>query len=172
MCSPCLYTADPRIWALHKRMDCGCADLTTFNKVLTDMSLFFIYFRWTTSSWAPLTLLCCVWPQAPLKVLQWTQALLCRSTLLKCPADLCSQIFIRWNQLMDSLCPKHASGLYVHLLPTGVWLQILLCLTASDGHSLPLYCHHWGEAPNETAHILWLRSDRGRCVVVSLWCAV
>ncbi len=126
MCNPCLYTADPRIWALHKRMDCGCSDLTTFNKVMTDMSLFFIYFRWTTSSWAPLTLLCCVWPQAPLKVLQWTQALLCRSTLLKCPADLCSQIFIRWNQLMDSLCPKHASGLYVHLLPTGVWLQILL----------------------------------------------
>lgn len=135
-----------------------------------------IYFRWTISSWAPLTPFCCLWLQAPLKVLQWTQVLLCRSTLLKCPAVLCSQTSLRWKQwtygfTFSPKCSRHictSSFDYRSLI-----INFTLCLTASDGHGTPLYCHHWGKALDETAYILWLWSDRRRCVAgIPLVCSM
>lgn len=135
---------------------------------LTDFSLVFL--RWTTSFWAPLTLCYCVWLQAPLKVLHWTQVLLCRSTLWKFPVGLCWQTSLRWNQLTYrfSFWPEMLQACLYMCLTTNyksLIMDVALWFTASDGHSAALHCNHRGEALDETADILWLWSDRGRCVM-------
>lgn len=88
--------------------------------------------------------------------------------LLKCPAVLCSQTFLRWKQWNYgfTFSPKCFRLIFTSSFDYRSLIKgFALCLTAFDGHSTPLYCHHWGKALDETAHILWLRSDRRRCVV-------
>lgn len=175
MCNPCLYTAVPHIWAQHTRMDCGCADLATFNKVLTDMSLFSHLFQVDNQllgTTHPVML--CVTPSSiESSAVDSGPALQVNSVKVPSSLMLTDLYKVKPTYGLTSSPKKCFRPICTSFVYRSLIIDFTLCLTASDGHSLPLYCHHWGEAPNETAHILWLRSDRGRYVVgIPLMCSI
>lgn len=121
MRNPCLYTAVPHIWAQHIRMDCGCADLATFNKVLTDMSLFSYLFQVDNQllgTTHPVML--CVTPSSiESSAVDSGHALQVNS--VKVPSSLMlTDLYKVKPTYALTLSPKNASGLSVHLLSTAV----------------------------------------------------